>query len=279
MKIFKTKKELRVWRQQCGDQSIGFVPTMGALHQGHLSLIKLAKKNCDKCVVSIFVNQLQFGPQEDFKQYPRTINIDIKLLKNEEVDVLFLPSQKEIYPNNMTFEMTETNISKKLEGSTRPHFFSGVITIVLKLFNLVQPTHAYFGEKDIQQLYIIKKMVEELNLSIKIQGCSTVREKSGLAMSSRNQYLSTEEQKEAALLYATLKRGAQLIIEKMSVQKIKDQIYTTLNNNKNISIDYISIADLKNFEESDDNKMRPIVISGAVWYKNVRLIDNIMIEN
>lgn len=279
MKIFKTKKELRVWRQQCGDQSIGFVPTMGALHQGHLSLIKLAKKNCDKCVVSIFVNQLQFGPQEDFKQYPRTINADIKLLKNEEVDVLFLPSQKEIYPNNMTFEMTETNISKKLEGSTRPHFFSGVITIVLKLFNLVQPTHAYFGEKDIQQLYIIKKMVEELNLSIKIEGCSTVREKSGLAMSSRNQYLSTEEQKEAALLYATLKRGAQLIIEKMSVQKIKDQIYTTLNNNKNISIDYISIADLKNFEESDDNKMRPIVISGAVWYKNVRLIDNIMIEN
>ena len=279
MKIFKTKKELRVWRQQCGDQSIGFVPTMGALHQGHLSLIKLAKKNCDKCVVSIFVNQLQFGPQEDFKQYPRTINADIKLLKNEEVDVLFLPSQKEIYPNNMTFEMTETNISKKLEGSTRPHFFSGVITIVLKLFNLVQPTYAYFGEKDIQQLYIIKKMVEELNLSIKIEGCSTVREKSGLAMSSRNQYLSTEEQKEAALLYATLKRGAQLIIEKMSVQKIKDQIYTTLNNNKNISIDYISIADLKNFEESDDNKMRPIVISGAVWYKNVRLIDNIMIEN
>ncbi len=279
MKIFKTKKELRVWRQQCGDQSIGFVPTMGALHQGHLSLIKLAKKNCDKCVVSIFVNQLQFGPQEDFKQYPRTINADIKLLKNEEVDVLFLPSQKEIYPNNMTFEVAETNISKKLEGATRPHFFSGVITIVLKLFNLVQPTYAYFGEKDIQQLYIIKKMVEELNLSIKIEGCSTVREKSGLAMSSRNQYLSTEEQKEAALLYATLKRGAQLIIEKMSVQKIKDQIYTTLNNNKNISIDYISIADLKNFEESDDNKMRPIVISGAVWYKNVRLIDNIMIEN
>tara|TARA_B100000029_G_scaffold370647_1_gene364500 strand:- start:545 stop:1384 length:840 start_codon:yes stop_codon:yes gene_type:complete len=279
LKIFKTKKELRVWRQQCGDQSIGFVPTMGALHQGHLSLIKLAKKNCDKCVVSIFVNQLQFGPQEDFKQYPRTINADIKLLKNEEVDVLFLPSQKEIYPNNMTFEVAETNISKKLEGATRPHFFSGVITIVLKLFNLVQPTYAYFGEKDIQQLYIIKKMVEELNLSIKIEGCSTVREKSGLAMSSRNQYLSTEEQKEAALLYATLKRGAQLIIEKMSVQKIKDQIYTTLNNNKNISIDYISIADLKNFEESDDNKMRPIVISGAVWYKNVRLIDNIMIEN
>ena len=156
MKIFKTKAQLRQWRKTLSNKSIGFVPTMGALHTGHLSLIKASKNKCQKTVVSIFVNKLQFGPNEDFNKYPRVIEKDISLLENEKIDVLFCPEPEEIYPNHLSFEINETKIINKLEGKSRPGLFVGVCLIVLKLFNIVQPNRVYFGEKDIQQLYIIK---------------------------------------------------------------------------------------------------------------------------
>ena len=166
---------------------------MGALHKGHLSLIKAAKKECDEVVVSIFINKLQFGPDYDFKKYPRTLEKDIAHLKKEKINVLYLPDQKEIYPQQISFQINEVNMSQYLEGAYRPGFFSGVLMIVLKLFNLVQPTHVYFGQKDIQQLCIIKKMISELNFPILMKSCKTIREKNGLAMSSRNKYLSIPE--------------------------------------------------------------------------------------
>ena len=211
MKIFKKKTELYQWNQAHSKQSIGFVPTMGALHQGHLSLVRAAKKECDQVVVSIFINKLQFGANEDFNQYPRPIEEDISQLKKEQVDVLFVPHQTDIYPNNFSFQIDEINISKKLEGVSRPDFFSGVMIVVLKLFNLVQPTFVYFGEKDIQQLCVIKKLIENFNFPITLRACPTVREQTGLAMSSRNNYLSKNDKKDAAILYRTLKKGKFLI--------------------------------------------------------------------
>ena len=172
MKIFKTKFELHQWKKTLQNKSVGFVPTMGALHLGHLSLIRTSKKECQKTIVSIFVNKLQFGPDEDFNTYPRLINQDIKLLENENVDVLFCPEPAEIYPDDLSFEINETKITNELEGTSRPGFFSGVCIVVLKLFNIVQPNQAFFGEKDVQQLYVIQKMIKGENVSMEDTGLS-----------------------------------------------------------------------------------------------------------
>ena len=277
MKVLKKKSELFNWKKTINKKTIGFVPTMGALHLGHLSLIQEAKNECDLVVVSIFVNKLQFGPKEDFKQYPRTLEQDIKLLKQGRVDVLFLPDHDEIYPCNLSLQINELNISTKLEGASRPGFFSGVLMIVLKLFNLVKPNFVYFGEKDIQQLYIIKKMIEDLDFQITIRPCPTIRESSGLAISSRNQYLSEHEKKDASILYKTLKKGEELIKKNKKIDYIKQQM-KELVTNKNVVIDYLSIASLENFEEAENSTVRPVVISGAIYYKDVRLIDNLIVK-
>ena len=228
MKIYKTIEEFQNWRKSQTDKTIGFVPTMGALHKGHLSLIQKTKKQCDITVVSIFVNQLQFGPNEDFDQYPRTLENDLNCLNNEKTDVLFLPSSTEMNSENFNSQVYESKISKKLEGKSRPNFFNGVMTIVSKLFNIVQPTHAFFGEKDIQQLYIIKKMVEDLNYNIIIYACSTIRNKLGLALSSRNQYLSSSEKKQATVLYDALKLGNRLIKEKENYTFIHQAMFNKI---------------------------------------------------
>lgn len=277
MKIFKTKNELYKWNKLQADKVIGFVPTMGALHRGHLSLIKAAKKECEQVVVSIFVNKLQFDPNEDFEQYPRTIEQDIKKLQDEGTNVLFCPLQKEIYPNNPTLKINEINISRKLEGSSRPNFFSGVLTVVLKLFNLVQPSIVYFGEKDIQQLCVIKKMVAELNMPIIVRSCPTVREESGLAMSSRNQYLTVKERQEAAMLYCALSKGAQLIKQNENIKTIKTEMIKILQN-KNIIIDYLAVVELDSFEEIKHYNNQSLLIAGAIYYNKIRLIDNIIIR-
>ncbi len=277
MKILKSKSELLNWKKTVRQEMVGFVPTMGALHLGHLSLIRAAKNECELVVVSIFVNKLQFGPNEDFKKYPRTLDRDVALLEQEEIDILFLPDYDEMYPHDFSFYINELNVSKKLEGKSRPDFFSGVITIVLKLFNLVNPNFAYFGEKDIQQLYIIKKMVQDLNLDITMRPCATIREENGLAMSSRNQYLSNEEKEEVAILYQALKKGKELIKKNKKVDYIKQKLKEMVEN-QNIMIDYLSIAHLKTFEEIENSTIRPVVISGAIYYKNVRLIDNVVVK-
>ena len=276
MKIFKKNIDLLKWNVK--NKNIGFIPTMGALHEGHLSLIKASKKECKKTIVSIFINKLQFGPDEDFKKYPRTLETDLALLKKEKIDVLYIPNPKEMYPQKPSFQINEVNVSQYLEGATRPDFFSGVLMVVLKLFNLIQPTHVYFGQKDVQQLYIIKKMLSELNFPIKMREGKTIRESNGLALSSRNKYLSKAEKEEASVIYKTLKKSEQLINSGEEINTIKTYIKKRLTNHK-MKIDYISIVDIDTFQELNTlNRRISIVISVAVWFSTIRLIDNVIIQ-
>ena len=280
MKICKTISELIKWRNESETRNIGFVPTMGALHQGHLSLVEESKSSCQKTVVSIFVNELQFSPEEDFDQYPRTIKSDLDALKTLKVDMVFLPNTQEMYNERFSVVVNELKIAQKLEGASRPGFFSGVTTVVSKLFNLVRPSHAFFGQKDIQQLAIITKMVKDLNYNINVIGCETIREVGGLAMSSRNKYLSNIEKEEASVLYQALKLGKKLLLDKASIHHIKTEMEKLITTNKKIKIDYLSIARLSTFEELEgpvDHKKFKIVISGAVLMNDIRLIDNILI--
>ena len=287
MKIFKTKAEFSKWRKTLFNESIGFVPTMGALHAGHLSLVRASKKECQKTIVSIFVNKLQFGPNEDFNTYPRFIDKDIKLLINEKVDALFLPEGEEMCPDDLSFEINEIKIANKLEGSTRPNFFSGVCLIVLKLFNIVQPDYAYFGEKDIQQLFIIRKMLKDFNLPMNLKSCPTVREKNGLAMSSRNKYLSSAEKENAAILYQALKKGEELILKKIipvsnsteHVDNLISTIHAIISGTAHdIQIDYLDIRDFDTFKKIREFENQPMIIVGAIYYKKIRLIDNIIVN-
>ena len=278
MKIFKTKIQLRQWRKTLSNESVGFVPTMGALHKGHLSLVKASKKKCQKTVVSVFINKLQFGPHEDFNAYPRFIEQDIALLENEKIDALFCPEPEEMYPNDISFKINEDKITNELEGKSRPGFFSGVCLVVLKLFNVVQPDYVFFGEKDIQQLYIIQKMIKDFNIPIQLCGCPTVRKKNGLALSSRNQYLSESEQEQATILYQVLKKGAEWVLERnLSVDSIIKKMSKKIIN-KNITIDYLEMRDLKTFDKITKLDNQLVVIVGALYYKKVRLIDNIILK-
>ena len=252
---------------------------MGALHEGHLSLIKKSKEECQITIVSIFVNELQFDPDEDFEDYPRTLEADLKQLKQLKVDVVFIPKATEMYTKEFSVVINELQISQKLEGASRPGFFSGVTTVVSKLFNLVQPEKAYFGEKDIQQLQIIKKLVADLNYQIKIIGCKTIREQNGLALSSRNQYLSKTQKQDASILYNTLKLGEKLYQEKVNCSHIKKTMQNKIHTNPKIKIDYLSIADYSSFEELNSKPISGrVIISGAIFVDNVRLIDNILIK-
>ena len=265
------------WRGSQNSASIGFVPTMGALHQGHISLIEESIHKCDITIVSIFINQLQFAPNEDFKTYPKNIKKDINLLNDYNVDAVFIPQHNQMYDQDFSCVVSETKLSKTLEGKSRPDFFDGVTTIVCKLFNLIQPQYVFFGLKDIQQLYIIKKMIYDLNYNIKIIACPTIRESNGLAMSSRNQYLTKLEKKDAAKIYKILKMGQKLIADQeKTITKIKKELKRELLNN-NFIVEYISIANLNDFEEIEKYQKRQTVISVAVLYKNVRLIDNIIV--
>jgi len=280
LKICKTISEFKGWRNSNKNQEIGFVPTMGAIHKGHLSLVTSSKQRCDKTVVSIFVNELQFAPNEDFEKYPRTLEQDLNKLEKLGVDIVFVPSTREIYKSGFSILINELDISQKLEGASRPGFFSGVTTVVSKLFNIIEPSYAFFGKKDIQQLIIIKKLVLDLNFNIKIIGCETIREASGLAMSSRNQYLSAQDKKEASILYKTLQLGKNLLNKNETVGETKLQITSKLQNNKKIEIDYVSIANSISLEELNDNvtlENEQVIISAAICFNTVRLIDNIII--
>jgi len=277
LKIFKSLNAFNLWHNKNVALKVGLVPTMGALHQGHISLIEHSIKSCDITVVSIFVNQLQFAPNEDFKKYPRNINLDIKLLKNYNVDAILIPTENQMYKKKFSYQVSDCVLSKKLEGKSRPHFFTGVCTVVCKLFNIVRPTHAYFGMKDVQQLYVIKKMVSDLNYQIKIKGVPTVREKNGLAMSSRNKYLSEREKNNASIIYKTIKMAQKMVVEKsQKIKTIKLKIKKKFLE-KNFKIDYVSIASLDNFEEINIYQKNKTVISVAIIYKKVRLIDNVII--
>ncbi len=280
MKIAKTIEEIRNIVADAGmtDQKIGFVPTMGALHAGHISLIKKAKQQCEFVIVSIFVNPTQFGPNEDLNKYPRPFEADIALCKKNGVDAVFAPSAAEMYPEqNLTWVSVE-KLSEPLCGKTRPTHFRGVATVCAKLFNIIQPDVAYFGQKDAQQVIIIKRMVADLNMPMRIVVCPIVREEDGLAMSSRNKYLDAKQRKDAPLLYASLQE-AQLLIaggERKSAF-VKEQMKKILNISKQMEIDYISIVNADTLEEIEEIK-GAVLIALAVKMPSARLIDNIMLD-
>ncbi len=272
--IDQMKNEIKTLKKQ--ELSIGLVPTMGSLHDGHISLIKKARKENNILIVSIFVNPTQFGPNEDYEKYPRNEQNDLNICKKNNCDYVFLPQKNQIYPDNfLTFVQVE-KLGKVLCGKSRPTHFRGVTTILTKLFNIIQPNNAYFGQKDAQQLIVVKKMVEDLNMNINIIGCPTIREKDGLALSSRNLYLNNEERKDALLLYKSLKSAKNLISSgETNTKNIKKEIEKIISSGKNTSIDYIEIVNCKTLEPiSKINDITLIAI--AVYVGNTRLIDNII---
>lgn len=260
-------------------KSIGFVPTMGALHSAHISLIRRARKENDIVVVSIFVNPAQFGPNEDFNRYPRPFKKDIAVCKKEKVDIIFAPKPKGMYPENYLTYISVKKLSDIMCGKTRPCHFRGVATIVAKLFNILQPDRAYFGLKDYQQLVIIKKMATDLNFPVKIVACPIVREKNGIALSSRNTYLSGAERKQALALSRSLQTARNLVKYKnvKSAKAVITQIRKIIMPNVD-KIDYIDIRDAATLEEVKDIR-RKVVIAVAVFIGKTRLIDNIVIKS
>ena len=275
MKTISTIKGFRKWRNEISG-SIGFVPTMGAIHDGHLSLVKKSIEICQNTIVSIYLNPTQFSPAEDLDRYPKTVDADLKKLSNFKVDSVFLPNDSEMYQKGFSTQIQENILSCILEGKSRPDFFPGVITIVAKLFNIIEPTHAFFGEKDAQQLRIIKKLVTDLNYPIKIISSPIIREKNGLAMSSRNEYLSNGELIIAATIQHALQEGKNLITSgERNPKIIKDKITRIINSKKLLRIDYVSVADSKTLMEISDKIEKKILISIAVYLGEISLIDNI----
>ena len=258
-------------------EPVGFVPTMGYLHEGHISLVKKARAENKSVIVSIYVNPTQFGPKEDLSKYPRDLPRDLAMLEKEGTDVVFFPSDKEMYPDGYDTWVIVENLTKPLEGDVRPTHFRGVTTIVNKLFNIVRPTNAYFGQKDAQQVLVIKKMVTDINMNLKVVVCPTIREPDGLAMSSRNVYLNPEQRKAAPVLNKSLllanelfthgERNTALILEKMTVLIQKEP---------QANIDYINISDTATLAELKTISQSALV-SMAVRFGNTRLIDNIIL--
>jgi pantoate--beta-alanine ligase len=260
-------------------KSIGFVPTMGALHEGHLSLMQRAGRENDIVIISIFVNPAQFGPGEDYRRYPRPFKKDRALAQREGVDIIFYPSVSEMYGAGYSTYVEVEKLSNKLCGLSRPRHFRGVASVVCKLFNIVKPCVAYFGEKDYQQLEIIKRMVRDLNIEVEIRGCPIVREPDGLAMSSRNSYLPYQESQEALSLYRALKCAKRLIRAGSSVREVIFEIEKIIQREPHTKIDYIKIVDPQILE--DVNKIRPgrkVLVALAVWIGKTRLIDNILVK-
>ena len=276
MQVVKTIAELRELRR-CLTGSVGFVPTMGYLHEGHLALVKHARAENAIVVVSIFVNPTQFGPSEDLGTYPRDLDRDLKLLEKEKTDIVFVPSEEEMYPPGFSSWVEVEKMTERLEGASRPGHFRGVATVVAKLFNIVQPTKAYFGQKDAQQAIVIKRMVADLNMMVEIVVVPTVRESDGLAMSSRNTYLSPKERQAATVLFRALSLARQLWQGgEKDADKIRYEIKSLIEKEPLAKVDYVSIADAATLEELDMID-RPALASLAVRVGRTRLIDNILL--
>ncbi len=259
-------------------KSIGFVPTMGYLHEGHISLIRCSEKDNDITVVSIFVNPIQFGKNEDLDRYPRDLERDFEICKKEGVDYLFYPSAKEMYPEGYSTYVEVEGLTEELCGRYRPGHFKGVTTVVMKLFNIVNPDRAYFGKKDFQQLKVIQRMVQDMNMEVQVIGCPIVREKDGLALSSRNKYLSEEERKSAVSLYRALMRSKELFESgETDPRKIKKEM-------EKVILSYPAVRDIQYIEIVDSESLKPVekvkkgdTIAIAVFIGNTRLIDNIQL--
>jgi len=258
-------------------KEVGLVPTMGAFHEGHLSLIREARRRDEVVVVSLFVNPLQFGPSEDYEQYPRDLERDVALASCLGVDFLFAPSAEEIYPQRFDTYVTVEGLSGKLCGISRPGHFRGVTTVVAKLFNLILPRRAYFGQKDAQQAIIVGKMIRDLDWDIELVMLPTVREEDGLAMSSRNLYLSQQERQEATVLYRSLCWAAERIkAGEKEAGGIREGIREMISSMPSARIDYISVVDPETLEEIERIEGK-VLVALAVWFGRARLIDNLII--
>lgn len=279
MKLIRTIKEMKIASSEyrSSGEKIGFVPTMGALHEGHLSLIDRSKEITDKTILSIFVNPKQFGANEDFKKYPRYLEKDLECAKGRGVDVVFSPTEDEIYTNDFKARIKMSDLSDRLCGNFRPGHFDGVATIVLKLFNITNPDFAFFGEKDFQQCVIIKRMVKELNIDIEIVTIPSIRACDGLALSSRNVYLSVEERKAASLIYQSLKEAQRLVMVERSSEVILKNVSKIIESTPFCNVQYASICTNDTLENVVvvNKKCRLIL---AVMCGKTRLIDNIELD-
>lgn len=280
MRLVQTIVEMKRISKEVLDEgkTIGFVPTMGYLHEGHLSLVRKAREENDIVVVSIFVNPTQFGPNEDFNRYPRDLERDLRLLEPLNVDYVFHPSVEEMYPQHYSVYVDELELSRYLCGAKRPGHFRGVCTVVTKLFNIVKPTKAYFGQKDAQQFRVLRRMVQNLNMDVEMVEMPIVREPDGLAMSSRNVYLSQEERVEATRLYKSLLKAKELIEDgQTDVNIIKQAMYEILNHPL-LKIDYVEIVDEETLTPVEKIEKK-VIIALAVFVGKARLIDNMIIDS
>jgi pantoate--beta-alanine ligase len=267
----------KVRREQ--DKTIGLVPTMGALHDGHLSLIREARRMCDVVVVSVFVNPTQFGPGEDFAHYPRDLTRDTAILTDYNVDYIFAPSPEEIYPKGFATYVTVDGLSEQLEGASRPGHFRGVATVVTILLNIVRPDFAFFGQKDAQQTIIVKRLVRDLAFETEIVTLPTVREASGLALSSRNAYLNEEEQQAASIIYRALSRAREAYQSgERNGARLAGTVRATIESEPRARIDYISVTDAETMEKLDKLDDRTVLVALAVHFGKTRLIDNIVLN-
>ncbi len=279
MRIIKSIAEMQVICRELKMKgpALGFVPTMGALHEGHLSLVRRARAECGAVAASIFVNPLQFGPGEDFTRYPRTFEEDCKLLEGEGVEILFAPDAIEMYPSGAVTTITVSEIGDRLDGASRPGHFTGVATVVSKLFHIVGPSRAYFGQKDAAQLTVLRQMVKDLNFDIEIVGCAIVRDTDGLALSSRNKYLSGIERKQALVLHRALLRMEGMIAEEERQREaLMREGMRILQAEAGVRVDYLAIVDA--------NTLLPVtsvetgtLVAVAAYVGSTRLIDNFLV--
>lgn len=279
MKVIRKKDQMRREMEKLRKRGkiIGFVPTMGYLHDGHIKLIKEARKQTDVVVVSIFVNPIQFGPNEDYERYPRDEKRDLRICRNENVDFVFIPDARQMYPEDFETFVDLTGAPAHLCGLSRPGHFRGVATVLVKLFNIIRPHAAFFGLKDFQQTVVVRKLVRDLDFDLKVKLVETVRDKDGLAMSSRNTYLSEEERRTAVFIPRSLLLAKRMIDEgERDADKIKSTAKDFLEKN-GVKVDYFEIADANSLTELKDVR-RPCVIAVAGFVGKTRLIDNIVID-
>lgn len=275
--VIRSIRDLRKWRAS-QSKSIGFVPTMGALHEGHATLLRKARSLCDQLVLSVFVNPMQFGKNEDLNTYPKTFEEDLRIAEQERVDVLFFPSALEMYPKEFSTTVTENTVSAPLCGRFRPGHFAGVCTVVLKLWNLVEPHFSLFGLKDAQQFFVLRKLAQDLALSHQVWGVSTVRESDGLAMSSRNRYLSPEQREKAPLLYRTLRDASDQVLKGASFTEVQKTGFEKLTQ-AGFEVQYLECLNLPDFSPLIKIEAKPALIAAAVFLGKTRLIDNCIVQD
>ncbi|MDP5273837.1 pantoate--beta-alanine ligase [Chengkuizengella axinellae] len=284
MEMMRSISQLKQYIHRKKEQklTIGFVPTMGYLHEGHMSLMEKATSQCDIVVLSIYVNPLQFGPNEDFDEYPRDMERDMQIARNMNVDVVFSPTTEEIYPNKIYTTVSVSNLTSRLCGASRPGHFDGVSTVVMKLLNIVEPHKAYFGQKDAQQVAVIKQMVTDLNMNVEIVPCPIIREKDGLALSSRNVYLDKAEREQAIKLFESLEQSERWIEEQnVTSFELEQLLYEHISSAHLANIDYIEVLSFPDMQPIENNipisqllSNHQVIIALAVKFGTTRLIDN-----